>query len=579
MRVIKNGEILGDESLMRDICAFSANLKDKNLPCVEIYLSSSYDFIVALFGAINAGIKAYILPKEAHLGLGVLINDNNFVEFLGDSRDFKSDSRVDFGESKGESDADSSDSRNFCGANLADLFSESALDLPFFLSTSGSSKDKGDIIPKTARQMICEAQILCETLGANENDTFIASATHQHLYGLTHKIFLPLIAKATILDNDLKFPELILEYCAQSLRESIESKGDSRDDLHQNLCHDSHTKNLILITSPTLLKYLSKQPNLRPLSALKAIISAGAKLESAIRTHFREAINLDIFEVYGSTESGIVAFNAHFSNQLMPFRGVNLRVDSDSRLIIRSLWSVNALMRGDFISNDSAKIENGALILQGRIDRIVKFFERRVSLDSLEAQIRTLAIIEDCFVGVVAGQNHAHCIIVLSEKGKELFLQSGKKGIVETIKTLKIKEIRHFHIRAKLPYNNQGKITKKDFIACVGEKIVPRFEIIRAERDLLNARSYVDEGSFYFDGHFANFPLVPGFVELSFVVWLAKTHLNLGENFNVESVKFISFLRPFSEVEVQMERKNNKIYFQILSNKKECANGRISPKN
>lgn len=552
MKIIKNGKILGDESLMRDICAFSANLKDKNLPCIEIYLSSSYDFIVALFGAINAGIKAYILPKEAHLGLGVLINDNNFAEFVG------------------ESGVDSSESRNFGGKNLLDLFSESALDLPFFLSTSGSSKDKGDIIPKTARQMICEAQTLCETLGANANDTFIASATHQHLYGLTHKIFLPLIAKATILDNDLKFPELILEYCAKSLCESCESNSDSRKD---------SPKNLILITSPTLLKYLSKQPNLRPLSKLKAIISAGAKLDSAIRAHFREAINLDIFEVYGSTESGVVAFNAHFSDKLMPFRGVNLRVDSDSRLIIRSAWSVNALMSGDFISNDSAKIENGALILQGRMDRIVKFFERRVSLDSLEAQIRTLAIIEDCFVGVLAGQNHAHCIIVLSHKGKELFLQNGKKGIVEAIKTLKIKEIRHFHIRAKLPHNNQGKITKKDFVACVGEKIVPRFEIIRADSDLLNARSYADEGSFYFDGHFANFPLVPGFVEISFVVELAKKHLNLGENFNIESVKFISFLRPFSAVEVQMERKNNKIYFQILSDKKECANGRISPKN
>ncbi len=563
MKIIKNGKILGSKSLMRDICAFSANVSVKNLPCVEIYLSSSYDFIVALFGAINAGIKAYILPKEAHLGLGVLINDKNFVEFLGESSESKGESGVDSLESRG----DLHDSKHNFSANLTDFFSESALDLPFFLSTSGSSKDKGDIIPKTARQMICEAQILRETLGANENDTFIASATHQHLYGLTHKIFLPLVAGAKILDNELKFPELILEFCAEWVGESSESNSDSRP------------KNLILITSPTLLKYLSKQPNLRPLFALKAIVSAGAKLDSAIRTHFREAINLDIFEVYGSTECGVMAFNAHFSDKLVPFRGVNLRVDSDSRLVIRSAWSVNALMSGDFISNDSAKIENGALILQGRIDRIVKFFERRVNLDSLEAQIRASEIIDDCFVGVVEGQNHAHCIITLSESGKELFLQGGKKGIVEAIKTLKIKEIRHFHIRSKLPHNNQGKITKNDFIACVSEKIVPKFEIIRANSDLLNAKSYIDEGSFYFDGHFANFPLVPGFVEVSFVIELSKKHLNLGENFNIESVKFISFMRPFNEVEVQIERKNNKIYFQILSDKKECANGRISPKN
>lgn len=541
MKIIKNGAILSSESLMRDICAFNSNLKAQNLPCVEIYLSSSYDFIVALFGAINAGIKAYILPKEARLGLGVLINDKNFAEFL---EEFS----VDSGKLK----------RDFNNANLVDFFNESALDLPFFLSTSGSSKDSGDIIPKTLRQMICEAQILRETLGANENDTFIASATHQHLYGLTHKIFLPLIAKATILDNDLKFPELILEYC--------ESNSDSRQ------------KNLILITSPTLLKYLSKQPNLRPLSKLKAIVSAGAKLDSAIRAHFRETINLDIFEVYGSTESGVVAFNAHFSDKLVPFRGVNLYVNSDSQLVIRSAWSVNALMSGDFISNDSAKLENGALILQGRMDRIVKFFERRVNLDSLEAQIRALAIIDDCFVGVLDRQNHAHCIITLSASGKELFLQNGKKGIVEAIKTLKNKEIRHFHIRSKLPHNNQGKITKKDFVACVGEKIVPKFEIIRADSDLLNAKSYIDEGSFYFDGHFANFPLVPGFAEIGFVVELAKKYLNLGENFNIESVKFISFLRPFDAVEVQILRKNNKLYFKIFSNEKECANGRIQPK-
>ena len=91
MRIIKNGEILEGKSLMCDIDTFSANIVARQIKCVEIYLSSSYDFMVALFGAINAGVKAYILPKEAHLGFGVLINDNNFAEFMGD-----------LGESKGE---------------------------------------------------------------------------------------------------------------------------------------------------------------------------------------------------------------------------------------------------------------------------------------------------------------------------------------------------------------------------------------------------------------------------------------------------------------------------------------------
>ena len=543
--VIKNGAVFGVESLARDICKMSANLNARKLPCVEIYLSSSYDFMVALFGALNAGIKAYILPKETSLGLGFFINDSNFAQILSESHKSKGDCKL-------NSPATTQDSRE----SILDLFNQNVIDLPFFLSTSGSSKDKGDIIPKTLRQMIDEARVLRETLGAKSNDLFIASATHQHLYGLTHKIFLPLIANAQILDSKLKFPELILEICAES-----------------------SAKNLILITSPTLLKYLVNQPDLRPLSNLKAIVSAGARLDSAIRAHFRSAISVDIFEVYGSTESGVVAFNAHFNDKFIPFSGVELKTNSDSRLIIRSAWAQNALMQGDFVSNDSARIENGALILQGRMDRIVKFFEKRVSLDSLEARIRALEIIDDCFVGLIDGRNHAHCILVLSDLGKELFLQSGKKGVVEAIKTLKIKEIRHFHIRAKLPYNERGKIAKKDFIACVSEKIAPKFELISVNSESLQARSYIDEGSFYFDGHFGDFPLVPGFVELGFVVGLARAHLDLGAEFDIESVKFTSFMRPFSEVEIEISRKNSKIYFHILSDKNECANGRISPKN
>ena len=82
--VIKNGEILGFESLKHDICKMSANLKARKLSCVEIYLDSSYDFMVAFFGAINAGIKTYILPKEVNLGLGFMINDSNFAQILGE---------------------------------------------------------------------------------------------------------------------------------------------------------------------------------------------------------------------------------------------------------------------------------------------------------------------------------------------------------------------------------------------------------------------------------------------------------------------------------------------------------------
>lgn len=529
-------------ALKSDIMKMSARLRA--FESVEIFLSSSYDFTVSLLGALHSNTKAFILSKEsARQDCDLCLNDSNFAAFMGDSSedfigDFVGDS------AKGDFSADSSGDFAKSDSISADSITFSAcLDTPFFIQTSGTSKEHSDIIPKTLRKMILEAQTLAKTLSLKSDDIFIASPSHQHLFALTFKIFLPLFNGGIIVDSALKFPELVIEFCKN----------------HKD-------KNVVFISSPTLLKYLCEY-DLSSLLCLKYIISAGAKLDSAIFAKIKERLKIDIFEVYGSTECGVIAFKS--GESFIPFSGVSVRLSEDSTLIINSNWAISK----DFISKDLAEIKDGRFYLKGRIDRIIKIHDKRISLDYVESQIKQLDIIKDCCVGVV--DSRIHCIIVLNTHGRELFLSSGKKGIIKAMKVLKMQEIRSFYIRENLPFNNQGKISRKDFLASINAKILPEFRVVNSDENALNAVGYIDCGSFIFDGHFADFPLMAGFIELDFVIRLAKKHFNLGETFEIESVKFTSFLRPFDEVKINIYRKNLKLYFSILANDKECANGRI----
>ncbi len=81
---------------------------------------------------------------------------------------------------------------------------------------------------------------------------------------------------------------------------------------------------------------------------------------------------------------------------------------------------------------------------------------------------------------------------------------------------------------------------------------------------------------FYFDWHFGDFPIVPGFIEVGFVVSLAK-HLGVEIENIVEILhtKWIKFIRPLDELEICLELKNDRLNFDILTHNTLAANGKI----
>ena len=82
----------------------------------------------------------------------------------------------------------------------------------------------------------------------------------------------------------------------------------------------------------------------------------------------------------------------------------------------------------------------------------------------------------------------------------------------------------------------------------------------------------------YFGGHFAQFPLVPGVVELQWVRDLAA-RFDWGRQsiVRVENLKYQQFLRPNDEARVHLkyDADKNKLTFRLENTDAVCASGRL----
>ena len=497
--------------ISEQICKFSEFLKQNKITKTQIYLSDMEEFKIAFFGALMAETKPELL-RDNHFESGFFgIDDEKFTAI---KREFANLSKF--------------EKLNLNGSEI------------FYLKTSGST-GKPKNIQKSLLDMVLEAKHLAKSLNLGKNDEFLASVTHQNMFGLTFKFFVPLNLGAKSDLRELNYPEIIL---------------------------DEELENKILISSPTVLNALYQHKNAKKIENLKMIISAGAKLPQNLRDELNKITNAKIVDIYGSSETGVTGANLGLG--LKKFEPVNLEVGSKGELIITSPWCKR------FVSNDSGEIRGDDIILHGRLDRIVKFSENRVNLDAIEEKLNQNELIKDCKLGLHPKFERILALIVLSEMGKEEFRKNGKKGVVTNLKNyLKYdfgSVVRYFKIVSKIPYSAQSKVKKDDFLKAYESYEMPEFEQISQNE----FKAKIKPSDFYFDGHFANFPLVPGFMQFKFAqICAQKLGFDLKNTKHIQSIKFMHFIRPNDEIIVKFEQKNQTLYFKITSHK-ECCNGKIS---
>ena len=547
---LKNFRFTDDSRDVFDACLrFAAFLEKNGIKELQIYIDDAFKFYAAFFGSLLAGSTPYVLAKPIYEANLTSVNDEIFLNFLANepAKGLKFDPQA-----------------------------------KFYLQTSGSS-GKSKMIEKTLAQMIKESEYLADELNFSERNTFFSSVSHRHMFGLTFKVFLPLVLGARVIADELNYPEAILGL-----------------DL----------ANHVFIASPVLLRTLTQSPTVSALKGLSGIVSAGSPLKKELRGELGRICDARIIEIYGSTETGIVAKDC--GDGLRLFGAVNAGLDDRGALNVSSPWC------GFFQTNDAASIDEDRLALQGRIDRIVKLNDKRVSLESIEAKLLESGLLADCYCAPHPKFKRIAALLELNGEGLKKFRKIGKKGVVAELKELLKLEfknsVRYFKIVEKMLRNQQGKFEKSEFENALFASPKPVWSGGRVNEagkicygsgqnleSALNCDTNAscvkfDEGGERLDGaqkyefgaimhagleifesHFPNLPLLPGFMQLDYVFELASmVGVDISGASTVENLKFMKFVRPGDLLRICFEKRGGKLYFELFCNGKKCSTGRAT---
>lgn len=314
-----------------------------------------------------------------------------------------------------------------------------------WLKTSGSSGE-AKIIKKTARQMWAEvhANIAHLPFADEEHLQLLGSVTVQHLYGLSFRIMLPLVKGWIMGREQLQYPEYLIAASQQ---------------------HPT-----VWISSPTLLTHLNlkSQPLLQ--SSLIAVVSSGGVLPEQTAAAIRSTLPITLMEIYGSTETGVIAGR---SEQGLWHNAPNSQIGVNEQ---GALWIEAPWIAGREQTADAVELAPEGFVLLGRIDRIVKLGDKRVSLVKIEQALLQHEWVSDCYIAPHVNKKRPLAWVALTEEGVNAYQQIARKQFIAQLKLYLAESVEKFAIprfwrfARQLPRNSQSKISRADFEqVCLGQ--------------------------------------------------------------------------------------------------------------
>ncbi|MFS1906929.1 AMP-binding protein [Vibrio lentus] len=303
------------------------------------------------------------------------------------------------------------------------------------LFTSGSSGTP-KAINKTLEHLDIETAQLDKNWGELiKGNRVHSTVSHQHIYGLLFRILWPLCSGVPFARNNLEYPEQIISHANQ---------------------------NCVLISSPALLKRLKHETNT---ASLAGVFSSGGPLPTESAHQSRNLLGHLPIEVFGSTETGGIAFRQQESAQtpwqLFDCIEANLNSENCIKLLSPYIDNNNWYQTAD----ECEMVSENQFILKGRTDRVIKIEEKRVSLVEVEKRLEQLPWISECVVIPFEEPERLilASVLVLSEEGqaKLATMSKGKFWLMlrsELRKWLEPIAIpRKYRIVDEIPLNSQGK--------------------------------------------------------------------------------------------------------------------------
>jgi len=504
-----------------------------------LYTEDAYPFAVLLLALLHAGKQIWIPGNNCPGTARQLSLD---CQLLGDWQ-------------KGECFDYNLDAPACSGRSLSPL---NPLDNQLVIFTSGST-GQAKPIAKCLNQFQLEIATLEQRWGKQLGDAeALATVSHQHIYGLLFRVLWPLSAGRRFHSQAYINPE--------------------------TLVNAVHQKPAYWIASPAHLKRLDQQSPWDGISALKTIFSSGGALPESAAQQILSSGAQAVIEVYGSSETGGIAWRQQEQAWTL-FTGMRLSC-VDGKWLLHSPYLQTGA--GAFQLDDQITLlVDGRFTLHGRSDRIVKIEEKRLSLTELEQRLMTEPWVDEAHALVIArSRDVVVAVVMLNQQGFELLAIQGRNWLIRQLRiTLKpwfepVVLPRKWLFVNTMPLTAQGKIDQQllKTLLDFDNRKLPQTLSLEMAPDHVRLGLRVPENLLYFPDHFADYPVLPGVVQLAWVEHFSKLFFAIDRPFShMEVIKFMKVIQPGAELTLAIEWKaaTDKLYFNFSSERGAYSSGRM----
>ncbi|HEY2772993.1 MAG TPA: AMP-binding protein [Candidatus Binatia bacterium] len=439
--------------------------------------------------------------------------------------------------------------------------------------TSGTS-GSGKVVLKALRHLEDEVVELERQFGAalDADAVVLATVPAHHLYGLLFRVLWPLASGRPFARTSFLLPEELIVQVSRMPRS-------------------------IVVSSPAHLRRLAGSSRLAAqASRIVEIFSSGGPLETATALALQQSIGRAPVEIFGSTETGGVAYRracaAAPNPSWTPMLPVSVVIDAESRLVVTSPFvsseDGSTAVPASFRMADRAAQGGAGFRLLGRSDRVAKIGEKTLALPEIEDWLRAHEHVADVAAAVYEsrGGSRLGAVVVLAPGGKHLLAAQGRRATTRMLAAHvaerwdPVAVPKRWRFADALPFDARGKLVAAEVEARLAR---PAGDVV--EPVLLHEESGPGRyrGEFvvpcdlaYLEGHYEAFPLVPGAVQVHWV--MAALARAMGRPVAVramEAIKFRNVLRPAQVFTLELSVEGSRAQFVLRHAERVFASGRV----
>jgi uncharacterized membrane protein/3-hydroxymyristoyl/3-hydroxydecanoyl-(acyl carrier protein) dehydratase len=436
--------------------------------------------------------------------------------------------------------------------------------------TSGSTAEPKRIV-KTFRSLAREVAHHLAALrrrgvlpraGAGGGPLFLCTIEPGHMYGMLWRVLLPAAAECRVDPEVILAPETLLEKMRSAER-------------------------VFLVTTPSFLDRFCEYAGQYevPRNCVE-VVTSGALLSAKTSAEAKRVFGVAPLEIFGSTETGGVAWrrqdgvNAPGGFDWQVLAPVKVKSGADGRLAVSSPFSCSRW----FEMGDGAEIspDGHSFRLKGRMDRMAKIAEQRVSLPEMEAKMAALPGVKEAALSVLDGRHGPSLGAVVALDMKAVDVSCGKRALALDFRRRLLPLFpkgavpKRYRFVMELPRNAQGKVLASRVKEILESDFVEPFVFeVHGSGAQWTAEMFFDGHARYFKGHFPGIPVLPGVVQLGMARHFAEVFLRRPVVLRaVKKIKFTHVITPSTKVRLALEKTSeSEIAYKYTKGEQVCSSG------